>query len=429
VKDVNQGNATMLQSASVATERYADIVDPEIYVHGVPHATFQRLRVEDPVSWWEERNGTGFWAVTRYDDILTVSHNTQVFSSARGIRLEEMSEEELRARRTMMEMDPPDHTNYRRMVQPRFSNREVMAVEEGIRLLARAVVEGIYGQSEFDFVDAIARQLPMRMLGKMLGIADGDGPWLVKKGDALIGNTDPEFTTHPVGLVDTDAYRLMPFRSPVSEELFAYAAEQARIRRERPTDDVISLLLRPKRDGEPLSEHEFKNFFTLLVAAGNDTTRYSMAAGLDALIERPEQLSELRENAALIATATEEILRWGTVTMHFRRTATRDTEFRGKKIKAGDKVLLWFISGDYDERQFPDPYRFDIRRSPNDHLAFGLKSPHKCIGEHLARVEIRVLLEELLPRIADIQLNGPVERLRSNFISGIKHLPVKVSWV
>jgi len=419
----------MLQSASVAKELYADIVDPEIYVHGVPHATFQRLRDEDPVSWWEEKNGSGFWAITRYDDILTVSHNTQVFSSARGIRLEEMSEEERRARRTMMEMDPPEHTNYRRMVQPPFSNREVMAVKEGIRLLARAVVEGVYGRSEFDFVDAIARQLPMRMLGKMLGIPDSDGPWLVKKGDALIGNTDPEFTTHPVGLVDTDQYRLMPFRSPVSEELFAYAAEQARIRREGPTNDVISLLLRPKRDGEPLSEYEFKNFFTLLVAAGNDTTRYSMAAGLHALIERPEQFAQLRESPSLIATATDEILRCGTVTMHFRRTATRDTELNGKKIRVGDKVVLWFISGDYDDRQFPDPYRFDIRRSPNDHLAFGLKSPHKCIGEHLARVEIRILLEELLPRIADIRLNGPVERLRSNFISGIKHLPVKVSWV
>jgi cytochrome P450 len=418
----------MLQSASMATERFADIVDPEVYVHGVPHATFQRLRDEDPISWWEEKNGSGFWAITRYQDILSVSHNTQVFSSARGIRMEEMSEEELRARRTMMEMDPPEHTNYRRMVQPPFSNREVMAVEEGIRLLARAVVDGVDGSSEFDFVDAIARQLPMRMLGKMLGIPDRDGPWLVKKGDALIGNTDPEFTTHPVGLVDTDEYRLMPFRSPVSGELFAYAAEQARVRREQPTDDVISLLLRPKRDGEPLSEHEFKNFFTLLVAAGNDTTRYTMAAGLHALIERPEQLAELRDNPALIATATEEILRWGTVTMHFRRTATRDIEMAGKKIKAGDKVLLWFISGDYDERQFADPYFFDIRRTPNEHLAFGLKSPHKCIGEHLARVEIRVLLEELLPRIADVRLNGPVERLRSNFISGIKHLPVKVSW-
>jgi len=314
-------------------------------------------------------------------------------------------------------------------VQPPFSNREVMAVEHGIRLLARAVVDRVYGSSEFDFVEAIARELPMRMLGKMLGIPDSDGPWLVKKGDALIGNTDPEFTTHPVGLVDTDEYRLMPFRSPVSEELFAYAAEQARIRRERPTDDVISLLLRPKRDGAPLSEHGFKNFFTLLVAAGNDTTRYAMAAGLLAFIERPEQLAELRDNPALIPTATEEILRWGTVTMHFRRTATRDTELAGKKIKAGDKVLLWFISGDYDERQFPEPYRFDIKRAPNEHLAFGLKSPHKCIGEHLARVEIKVLLEELLLRIADIQLGGPVERLRSNFISGIKHLPVKVSWV
>jgi cytochrome P450 len=419
----------MLRSASVATERFADIVDPEVYVHGVPHATFQRLRHEDPVSWWEEKNGSGFWAITRYQDILAVSHSTQTFSSARGIRLEEMSEEELRARRTMMEMDPPEHTSYRRMVQPPFSNREVMAVEEGIRLLARAVVDGVYGLGEFDFVDAIARQLPMRMLGKMLGIPDRDGPWLVKKGDALIGNTDPEFTTHPVGLVDTDEYRLMPFRSPVSGELFAYAAEQARVRREQPTDDVISLLLRPKRDGEPLSEHEFKNFFTLLVAAGNDTTRYSMAAGLHALIERPEQLAELRDNPVLVAAATEEILRWGTVTMHFRRTATRDTEMAGKKIKAGDKVLLWYISGDYDECQFSDPYFFDIRRTPNEHLAFGLKSPHKCIGEHLARVEIRVLLEELLPRIADIRLSGPLERLRSNFISGIKHLPVKVSWV
>jgi len=419
----------MLQSASVATERFADIIDPEIYVNGVPHATFQRLREEDPVSWWEEKGGSGFWAVTRYHDILAVSQNPQVFSSARGIRLEEMSEEELRARRTMMEMDPPEHTGYRRMVQSPFSNREVMAVEHGIRLLARAVVDCIYGSSEFDFVEGIARELPMRMLGKMLGIPDSDGPWLVRKGDALIGNTDPEFTTHPVGLVDTDEYRLMPFRSPVSQELFVYAAEQARARRERPTNDVISLLLRPKRDGAPLSEHEFKNFFTLLVAAGNDTTRYSMAAGLLALIERPEQLAELRDNPALIPAATEEILRWSTVTMHFRRTAARDTELAGKKITAGAKVVLWFISGDYDGRQFPDPYRFDIRRTPNEHLAFGLKSPHKCIGEHLARVEIKVLLEELLPRIADIRLNGSVERLRSNFISGIKHLPVKVSWV
>lgn len=409
-------------------EAFADITDPETYLNGVPHATFKRLRDEVPVSWWDEKEGSGFWAVTRYDDLLHVSHNPRLFSSAQGIRLEEMDAEELVARQTLMEMDPPEHTAYRRLVQAPFLPREVAAYENAIRLLARAMIDEIRGQSEFDFVEAIARQLPMRMLGKLLGVPDSDGPWLVSRGDALIGNTDPEFTSHPVDLVDTNAYRLLPFRSPVSQELFDYAAEQARQRREQPTDDVISMLLLPKRDGEPLSEHEFKNFFALMVAAGNDTTRYTMAAGMHALLEHPDQLAELRANPALLPSAVEEMLRWGSVTMHFRRTATQNTELAGQQIKAGDKVVIWFISADFDERQFPDPYRFDIKRRPNDHVAFGLKSPHKCIGEHLARVEIKVLFEELLPRLADVQLNGPVERLRSNFITGIKHLPLKVSW-
>jgi cytochrome P450 len=417
------------EPASTRDDAHANIADPDVYVRGVPHRTFQRLRDDDPVSWWNEADGSGFWAVTRYHDIISASHNSKVFSASRGIRLEEMTPEELQARRTLMEMDPPEHTTYRRMVQPPFTHTEVSAAEAGIRLLARAVVEEVRGTASFDFVDAIARRLPMRMLGKMLGIPDEDGDWLTRQGDALIGNTDPEFTSHPVGLVDTDPYRLLPFRSPVSSTLFAYAEEQARRRRERPADDVISMMLRPKRDGEPLSEHEFKNFFTLLVAAGNDTTRYTMAAGMLALIEHQEQLSALRDDPSLLAGATEEILRWGTVTMHFRRTAMCDTELGGTKIRSGDKVLLWFISGDYDERQFPDPYRFDIRRTPNEHLAFGLRSPHKCIGEHLARVEIRVLLEELLPQLAAVRLNGPVERLRSNFISGIKHLPLEAAWI
>jgi cytochrome P450 len=409
-------------------DTHADIADPDVYVRGVPHRTFERLRNDEPVSWWEENGGSGFWAVTRYEDIVSASHDWKTFSTTRGIRLEEMSDEELRARRSLMEMDPPEHTTYRRIVQPPFSHTEVNAAEAGIRLLARAVVDDVRGNECFDFVDAIARRLPMRMLGKMLGIPDEDGPWLVRQGDALIGNTDPEFTSHPVGLADTDPYRLMPFRSPVSSTLFAYAEEQAAVRREHPSDDVISMLLRPKRDGAPLSEHEFKNFFTLLVAAGNDTTRYTMAAGMLALIDHPDQMAELRDTPSLLASATEEILRWGTVTMHFRRTSLQDATLGGARIRKGDKVVLWFISGDYDDRQFADPFRFDIRRDPNDHLAFGLKSPHKCIGEHLARVEIRVLLEELLPHLADVRLNGPVERLRSNFIAGIKHLPLQVRW-
>ena len=411
-----------------STDEHANITDPDAYVSGVPHATFKRLRDHDPVSWWDEPDGRGFWAVTRYHDILEVSRRPHVFSSARGIRLEDMKPDELEARKTMMELDPPEHTSYRRMVQAPFSNREVASYEESLRLMARAVIGEVQGMERFDFVELLARQVPMRMLGKLLGVPDEDGPWLVRRGDALIGNADPEFTEHVVDKTNTDAYRLLPFRSPVSLELFEYAAEQARLRRDAPRDDVISRLLQPKRDAEPLSELEFKNFFTLLVAAGNDTTRYTMAAGMDALLEHPAQLELLRAKPELLPSATEEILRWGTVTMNFRRTVTEDVVLNERQLRAGDKLLLYYISGNFDERAFDDPFAFDITRNPNDHLAFGLKSPHKCLGEHLARLEIQVLFEELLPKLSSIELDGAPERLRSDFISGIKHLPVKVSW-
>ena len=411
----------------------ADITDPDTFVGGVPHATFERLRRTDPISWWAEHDGGGgFWAVTRHDDLLVVSRDVETFSSAKGIRLEEMSPDETVARRTMMELDPPEHTAYRRLVSKPFSRREVYAYENAIRLLARSVVDRAFALGErIDFVEEIAKQLPMRMLGALLGVPESDGPWLVQKGDALLGNTDPEFTTHPVGLVDTDEFRMKPFRSPAAFELFRYAQEQAAQRRASPTDDVISDLLRPKIDGEALTAHEFNNFFTLLVAAGNDTTRYTMAAGLKALIEHPEQLDELRAaigaDPTLVASAVEEILRWATVTMHFRRTATRDVDLNGRRIAAGDKVVIWFISADYDDDQFSDPYRFDIHRTPNRHVAFGLMSPHICLGAQLARMEIKVLLEELLPRLAGAKFAGPIDRLRSNFINGIKHMPIEIS--
>jgi cytochrome P450 len=413
----------------------ADITDPDTFVGGVPHATFERLRRTDPVSWWAEHDGgRGFWAVTRYDDLLVVSRDVATFSSAKGIRLEEMSPDETVARRTMMELDPPEHTAYRRLVSKPFSRREVYAYENAIRLLARSVVDRAFALGErMDFVEEIAKQLPMRMLGALLGVSESDGPWLVEKGDALLGNTDREFTAHPVGLVDTDEFRMMPFRSPAAFELFRYAQDQAAQRRASPTDDVISDLLQPKIDGEALTAHEFNNFFTLLVAAGNDTTRYTMTAGLKALIEHPDQLDELRASiggdATLVASAVEEILRWSTVTMHFRRTATREVELNGRLIAAGDKVVMWFISADYDDDEFSDPYRFDIHRTPNPHVAFGLMSPHLCLGAQLARMEIKVLLEELLPRLAGAKLAGPIDRLRSNFINGIKHMPIEISTV
>jgi cytochrome P450 len=411
----------------------ADIVDPDAYTNGVPHATFRRLRDTDPVSWWDEHDGgSGFWAVTRHADLLEVSKQPSIFSSAHGIRLEEMADDEAAARTTMMELDAPEHTQYRRLVSKPFSRREVYSYEAAIRTLARAVVDDAMSATEFDFVDRIAKQLPMRMLGKLLGVPDADGNWLVERGDALLGNSDPEMTSHPVGLVDTDEFRLMPFRSPAGYELFRYAQEQAARRLAEPSDDVISDLLAAKPDGTKLDAHEFNNFFTLLVAAGNDTTRYTMTAGLKALIERPDQLDKLRASVgndpALMDSAVEEILRWGTVTMHFRRTATQDCELNGRRIAAGNKVVMWFIAADYDERAFVDPYTFDIHRHPNEQVALGRMSPHLCLGAQLARMEIKVLLEELLPSIDSIAINGPIDYLRSNFIAGMKRLPVTVSW-
>jgi cytochrome P450 len=408
-------------------DRWVDLTDPDIYLAGVPHATFQRLRDEDPVAWCEEEDGSGFWSITRYEDVVAVNKDFKSFTSARGIRLEEMDPEELEARKTMMEMDPPEHTRLRRLAQGGFTRRMVASYEDAIRLLAGAVLDEALPNGRFDFVTDVARQLPMRMLGRLLGAPESDYGYLVDRGDAMIGNTDPEFTEHVVGRSDTEGFRLMPFRSPAGIELFEYAQKLADDRRANPTNDVVTKLLAPTMDGEPLTDLEFKNFFTLMVAAGNDTTRYSMAGGLLALLDHPDQLQLLQERPELLPTAIEEMLRWTSVTMHFRRTATTDVELHGKQIRAGDKVVLWWIAGDFDERRFPDPYRFDITREPNEHLAFGRGGPHRCIGEWLARLELKVTFEELLPRIGSIRPTGPIGRLRSNFISGVKHLPVEVT--
>ncbi len=412
----------------------ANIVDPDTYVAGFPHATFERLRNDDPVSWWTEDNGAGFWAVTRYHDLVEVSRQPKLFSNAQGVTLEEMDPDDFQARRNMLEYDAPEHTRYRRLVSKPFNRREVWAYENALRTLARSVVDDALPPgttTTLDFTDDIAKQLPMRMLGRLLGVPDADGPWLVERGDALLGNFDPEMTEHPVGLVDTDEFKAMPFRSPAGLDLYRYAQQQAELRRAHRTDDVTSDLLAPTVDGEALSELEFRNFFVLLVGAGNDTTRYTMAAGMKALAEHPDQLVRLTaavgNDPELVSRAVEEILRWGTVTMHFRRTATADTTLKGRHIKAGDKVLIWFTSADYDAEVFDDPYRFDIDRWPNEHVAFGRMSPHLCLGAHLARLELRVLLEELLPRIGTATVTGPVERLRSNFIGGIKHLPMIIT--
>jgi cytochrome P450 len=338
-----------------------------------------------------------------------------------------MAPDELEARRTLMELDPPEHTRYRRLVSKGFTRRTVESYEDEIRQLAVEVIEEALPKGEFDFVHEIAEELPMRMLGRLLGTSDDDGRKLVAWGDALLGNTDPDFTDAVVDLTDTEQYRLVPFRSPAAIQIFAYAQEQATDRRACPRDDIISQLLAPMRDGEPLTDDEFNNFFTLLVAAGNDTTRYSMTHGMWSMLNHPELWEAWRANPDLTQTAIEEVLRTSSVTMHFRRTATRDVELGGKQIRAGDKVVIWYNSANHDGEVFERPFRYDLGRQWNDHTTFGRNGPHLCLGAWLARMELRVVFQELLKRVERFEPAGPVDHLRSNFIAGIKRLPVRVA--
>jgi len=410
-------------------DAHADIVDHDTYLDDVPHGTFARLRKESPVAWIEENPpNSGFWAVTKYDDVGQVSRDHETFTTTKGIRLEEMAPDELEARRTMMEFDPPEHTRLRRLVSQGFTPRVIATYENAFRSLASQVLDKVLPLGKFDFVTEIARELPIRLLCRLLGVPEADADRLVSWGDQMISHTDPEYTQFVVDRVDTEEYRLLPFRSPAALEVFEFAEEMAIERRQKPQDDIITTLLTAEPDGVPLTDLEFRNFFSLLMVAGNETTRHTLSHGLTFLMDNPDQMEELRENPHLMQSATEEILRYSSVTMHFRRTATRDTELRGVPIAEGDKVVVYYIAANFDEDHYPDPFRFDIHRNPTDQLAFGT-GRHLCLGAWLARLEMRVALEELLPRLADIEIVGPVQRLRSNFIRGIKHLPVEVRLV
>ncbi len=404
-----------------------DLVDPDGYVERIPFEWFDLLRREQPVSWHEEPPPNhGFWAVTRYDDLVAVHMDWEGFSSEVGaVALEELDGEQLRIRKTMLETDPPRHRELRNICNKRFSARAVGRYEDFIRQVARGVLDRALEQEEFDFVSEISRELPIRFLCAIFTVPQDDAPQLIEWGDALIGNQDPEYSAAVVDQVDTEEFKYLQFRSPIALEVFEYAERQRSSRLEEPQDDVITALSVAQSEGV-LTDREFENYFALLLIAGNETTRHTISHGMLALMENPEQMRRLREDPSLMPMAVEEILRWATPVLHFRRTATRDTELRGVPIRRGDKVVTWYISANRDELAFPDPYRFDIGRQPNEHVTFGPGGPHFCLGAHLARLETRILFEELLPRLRSIELTGPVVRMRSNFVNGIKHMPVRV---
>jgi cytochrome P450 len=407
-----------------------DLADNDRFLDGVtPWRMFTTLRRHDPVHWQAEpAPNSGFWAVTRHADIVRVDRDPETFTSTRFVNLEEVDDDLMAIRRSMLEADGARHHALRRLLQRDFSHRAVARYEVFLRGLTARTLDAALVKGSFDFVAEIAADFPINVLARMLGVPDGDTQKLIEWGNRIIGNTDPDYADVLLHSEESERYRNLPFRSPAALEVFAYGRELAAERRGGPGDDLVSKLVnQTPSDGVPLSDNDFDNYFLLLVVAGNETTRHAISHSMLALLEHPDQLARLRDDPSLMSTAVEEFLRWASPVYHFRRTATRDVELGGKRIREGDKVVLWFASGNRDEDVFTDPHGFDVTRTPNDHLTFGKGSPHFCLGNTLARLEIRVMFEELLQRLAGIRLAGEVRRVRSNFVNGIKELPVEVT--
>ncbi|HEX8803137.1 MAG TPA: cytochrome P450, partial [Acidimicrobiales bacterium] len=399
-----------------------DLLDRDRFTRGIPHEWFTWLRANAPVFHHDEPDGDGFWVITRYDDIVTANRDAASFSSSQdlgGVVMLEGPTAPLpgteMAGNMMLFMDPPDHTRYRKLVNRGFTPRMIAALEEHVRDLTRRILDAALARGECDFVVDVAAELPLEVIAELLGVPREDRHKIFDWSNRMIGSEDPEYAVAADRVLEAQI------------EMFTYAQQLADERRAEPRDDIVSTLLEAEIDGDTLSELDFNMFFMLLSVAGNETTRNAIAHGMNAFLEHPDQYALLAADPDThLAGATEEILRWASPVMFFRRNATRDVQVRDQTIRAGDKISLWYISGNRDEDVFDEPFRFDITRDPNPHIAFGGGGPHFCLGAQLARLEIRVLFDELVRRAPRVEALGEPDRLRSNFIGGIKHLPVRL---
>jgi cholest-4-en-3-one 26-monooxygenase len=380
---------------------------------GVPHDQFDRLRREAPVYWHPEPDGRGFWAITKHADVRAVSHDWRTFSSELGgTFIPDQTEEALASLRlTILNMDPPKHHRYRRLVAKAFTPRMIERLVEEIERRAVAVIDNVIERGECEFVSEIAAQVPVQMICEMIGLEPDLWPKMVEASNDLIGARD-----------DPDFAHVDP--TVASAEIYALCDAVAEDRRRAPRDDLMTALVQAELDGERLDPLELNMFFITLVVAGNETTRNLINHSLLALLDHPDQAQRLRDDPSLWPAAVEEMLRWGSSIHNFRRTATCDTEIRGVPIAAGDKVVIYYASANRDEDVFADPHRFDVGRTPNDHVAFGGGGVHYCLGANLARAEIKATMRQIVERLPNIALAGPVERLRSDFVNGIKRMPV-----
>ena len=390
-----------------------DLADPDTYLSGMPFDAFRELRQRCPVAWHPYKDGPGFLALTGYDEVLAVSRDSATWSSqTAGVFFDVPSPaDEFQLSLMMLTMDPPRHTKLRALVSKGFTPRRVARLGDHVADMARAIVDDVAERGECDFVTDVAGALPSYVIAELLGIPLEDGRRLYQLTEIMNSGS--------VG----DAVQTQAIDAQL--QMFAYGTELAARKRSDPADDIATALLNAEVDGERLTDLEFNMFFLLLINAGGDTTRNLVAAGILALMDHPDQQARLVADPSLLPTAIEEMLRWTSPVTVFVRTATTDTELRDIPVKAGDRAAMFYPSANRDENHFDDPDRFDVGRAPNAHLAFGGGGTHFCLGANLARVEASAIIPEVLARLKDLELAGPVERVRSNLMNGIHSMPVR----
>jgi cytochrome P450 len=404
------------------------LADISLFADGAPWQVFEDLRKNDPIHWnAEEAPNSGFWSVTRYNDILEVLRDTETYSSETGATsLEELDPRQIEIRKSLLETDGSRHRALRKILQPQFTPRALAGYETFLRGITATTLDRALAKDQFDFVADVAADFPIRVLAQLLDVPESDIPQLIKWGNKMVGNTDPEHADVLANSPESEIYRDLPFRSPAALEVFKYGYELAWARKGGDGTDLVSVLLNTEpSDGIPIDARDFRNYFLLLIIAGNETTRHTITHTMNNLMANPDQLAILREKPELIPWAVEEFLRMAAPVYHFRRTARHDTVLNGQEIKAGDKVVVWFASGNRDEEMFANPNMFDVQRHPNEHMSFGRGGPHMCLGNSLARLEIQIMFEDLLARDVDLMPNGKPDYVYSNFVHGFKRLPVK----
>jgi cholest-4-en-3-one 26-monooxygenase len=395
----------------------SDLLSPDVFRDQRHHEVFEYLREHDPVHWHTDSAGVGFWCLTKHADVQMASREPETFVSGAGFTLVDIDPENLQGmmmQQMLPGMDRPQHTRHRRIVSRGFSPRTLRMIEDHLALKAKTIVDRVVGRGSCDFVTDIAAELPLQAIAELVGVPEEDRRKIFEWGNAMTGIDDPEFGGGREA-------------NHAAVEMMAYADELRRSREAHPRDDIITTLTGATDGADGLSDAELAVFFILLVVAGNETTRNATAHGMRALIEHPAALERLQADLTpdRIGRAVEEILRWASPILYFRRTATRDVELRGQTIRAGDRVVLWYASANRDAEVFTDPFQFDPDRAPNDHVTFGGGGPHFCLGANLARMELRLIFTELITRLRGVEFDGQVEMLRSNFVGSIKHMPVR----